>query len=105
GVRGGAGGGRDGFPLGQTLGILRGVGAGARRPAGGHGHLRPPAVHAHAALQPPLGEEDLDQEKIRELVISMRQQIYAQNEAEVSKRWNFEDGIKRPYFHVKPKSP
>ncbi|XP_065510115.1 pre-mRNA-processing factor 39-like [Caloenas nicobarica] len=47
-------------------------------------------------------QEDLDQEKIRELVISMRQQIYAQNEAEVSKRWNFEDGIKRPYFHVKP---
>uniref|UniRef100_A0A663F1X4 Suppressor of forked domain-containing protein n=1 Tax=Aquila chrysaetos chrysaetos TaxID=223781 RepID=A0A663F1X4_AQUCH len=48
------------------------------------------------------GKADLDQEKIRELVISMRQQIYAQNEAEVSKRWNFEDGIKRPYFHVKP---
>ncbi|XP_051632061.1 LOW QUALITY PROTEIN: pre-mRNA-processing factor 39-like, partial [Manacus candei] len=46
--------------------------------------------------------EDLDQEKIRELVISMRQQIHAQNEAEVGKRWNFEDGIKRPYFHVKP---
>ncbi|KAM7028226.1 pre-mRNA-processing factor 39-like [Acridotheres tristis] len=51
---------------------------------------------------PPEGQEDLDQEKIRELVISMRQQIYTQNEAEVSKRWNFEDGIKRPYFHVKP---
>ncbi|XP_067170871.1 pre-mRNA-processing factor 39-like [Apteryx mantelli] len=48
------------------------------------------------------GQEDLDQEKIRELVISMRQQIYTQNEAEVSKRWNFEEGIKRPYFHVKP---
>ncbi|XP_027563446.1 pre-mRNA-processing factor 39-like [Neopelma chrysocephalum] len=32
----------------------------------------------------------------------MRQQIHAQNEAEVGKRWNFEDGIKRPYFHVKP---
>lgn len=47
-------------------------------------------------------QEDLDQEKIRELVISMRQQIHAQNEAEVSKRWNFEDGIKRPYFHVRP---
>ncbi|KAM4754386.1 uncharacterized protein ACIQIH_000359 isoform 2-T2 [Cyanocitta cristata] len=101
-VRGGRGGGRDGFPLGQALGIVRGVGAGARRPPRRHRHLRPPAVHAHPALQPPLGEEDLDQEKIRELVISMRQQIYAQNEAEVSKRWNFEDGIKRPYFHVKP---
>ncbi|XP_039338625.1 pre-mRNA-processing factor 39-like isoform X1 [Mauremys reevesii] len=45
---------------------------------------------------------DLDQDKIRELVISIRQQVYTQNEAEVSKRWNFEEGIKRPYFHVKP---
>ncbi|XP_032939381.1 pre-mRNA-processing factor 39-like [Catharus ustulatus] len=56
--------------------------------------------------EPPPGapepQQDLDQEKIRELVISMRQQIHAQNEAEVSKRWSFEDGIKRPYFHVKP---
>ncbi|XP_053823948.1 pre-mRNA-processing factor 39-like [Vidua chalybeata] len=51
---------------------------------------------------PPEAQEEPDQEKIRELVISMRQQIHAQNEAEVSKRWNFEDGIKRPYFHVKP---
>uniref|UniRef100_A0A8C7A312 Pre-mRNA-processing factor 39-like n=1 Tax=Nothoprocta perdicaria TaxID=30464 RepID=A0A8C7A312_NOTPE len=42
------------------------------------------------------------EEQIRELVISMRQQIHAQNEAEVGKRWNFEEGIKRPYFHVKP---
>ncbi|NXB40128.1 PRP39 factor, partial [Eulacestoma nigropectus] len=55
-----------------------------------------------AGKGPPEAQEELDQEKIRELVISMRQQIYAQNEAEVSKRWNFEDGIKRPYFHVKP---
>ncbi|XP_010187780.1 PREDICTED: pre-mRNA-processing factor 39-like, partial [Mesitornis unicolor] len=60
----------------------------------------PPGVEGKASAKDP--EEDLDQEKIRELVISMRQQIYAQNEAEVSKRWNFEDGIKRPYFHVKP---
>ncbi|XP_061462610.1 pre-mRNA-processing factor 39-like isoform X3 [Rhineura floridana] len=44
----------------------------------------------------------LDQDRIRELVISLRQQIYTQNENEVSKRWNFEEGIKRPYFHVKP---
>ncbi|XP_063001860.1 pre-mRNA-processing factor 39-like isoform X2 [Elgaria multicarinata webbii] len=44
----------------------------------------------------------LDQDKIRELALSIRQQMFAQNEAEVSKRWNFEEGIKRPYFHVKP---
>uniref|UniRef100_U3FZ65 Pre-mRNA-processing factor 39 n=2 Tax=Micrurus TaxID=8634 RepID=U3FZ65_MICFL len=44
----------------------------------------------------------LDPEKLIEQSISIRQQIFSQNEAEVSKRWNFEDGIKRPYFHVKP---
>ncbi|KAJ6654268.1 hypothetical protein lerEdw1_007365 [Lerista edwardsae] len=44
----------------------------------------------------------LDPDKLRELAISVRQPIFAQNEAEVSKRWNFEEGIKRPYFHVKP---
>ncbi|KAL7978347.1 hypothetical protein Chor_014886, partial [Crotalus horridus] len=44
----------------------------------------------------------LDPEKVLEQSISIRQQIFLQNEAEVSKRWNFEDGIKRPYFHVKP---
>uniref|UniRef100_A0AAY4CR28 Uncharacterized protein n=1 Tax=Denticeps clupeoides TaxID=299321 RepID=A0AAY4CR28_9TELE len=27
---------------------------------------------------------------------------YLNNEAEVRKRWEFEDAIKRPYFHVKP---
>lgn len=36
----------------------------------------------------------MDQDKIRELVISIRQQIHSQNEAEVSKRWNFEEGVR-----------
>ncbi|XP_070622379.1 pre-mRNA-processing factor 39-like isoform X1 [Erythrolamprus reginae] len=44
----------------------------------------------------------LDPEKILEQSVSIRQQIFLQNEGEVSKRWNFEEGIKRPYFHVKP---
>nr|XP_060614554.1 pre-mRNA-processing factor 39-like [Anolis sagrei ordinatus] len=44
----------------------------------------------------------VDEDKILEMSLSIRQQIFSQNEAEVSKRWNFEDGIKRPYFHVKP---
>ncbi|NXS71599.1 PRP39 factor, partial [Pandion haliaetus] len=51
----------------------------------------PPGVEGKtAATDPQVGTQR--REKIRELVISMRQQIYAQNEAEVSKRWNFEDG-------------
>lgn len=35
----------------------------------------------------------MDQDKIRELAVSVRQQIFTQNEAEVSKRWNFEEGV------------
>ncbi|XP_069501064.1 uncharacterized protein [Ambystoma mexicanum] len=45
---------------------------------------------------------DVDKQKMRELIISLREQMYKQNEAEVSKRWTFEEAIKRPYFHVKP---
>uniref|UniRef100_UPI003AAD2698 pre-mRNA-processing factor 39 n=1 Tax=Centroberyx gerrardi TaxID=166262 RepID=UPI003AAD2698 len=41
-------------------------------------------------------------QKIREQVLVRRDKVYQQNEGEVRKRWHFEDGIKRPYFHVKP---
>ncbi|KAF5896030.1 pre-mRNA-processing factor 39-like isoform X2 [Clarias magur] len=41
-------------------------------------------------------------QKMRELILAIREETYQQNEAEVRKRWNYEDAIKRPYFHVKP---
>ncbi|XP_020491477.1 pre-mRNA-processing factor 39 isoform X1 [Labrus bergylta] len=41
-------------------------------------------------------------QKIREQVLLRRDKVYQDNEGEVRKRWNFEDAIKRPYFHVKP---
>ncbi|KAJ1105904.1 hypothetical protein NDU88_003307 [Pleurodeles waltl] len=47
-------------------------------------------------------QSDVDVQKMRELIISLREQLYKQNEAEVSRRWTFEEAIKRPYFHVKP---
>ncbi|XP_064407804.1 pre-mRNA-processing factor 39 isoform X2 [Latimeria chalumnae] len=47
-----------------------------------------------------LGESD--REKARELLIAMQQEFYTLNEQQVSLRWNFEEGIKRPYFHVRP---
>ncbi|XP_062858347.1 pre-mRNA-processing factor 39 [Trichomycterus rosablanca] len=58
----------------------------------------------------PPGTEDLPDpakrvteiENMRHKVIETRQEIFNQNEHEVSKRWAFEEGIKRPYFHVKP---
>ncbi|KAM9435807.1 pre-mRNA-processing factor 39 [Clarias gariepinus] len=57
----------------------------------------------------PPGTEDLPDpakrvteiENMRHKVIETRQEIFNHNEHEVSKRWAFEEGIKRPYFHVK----
>ncbi|KAK6297636.1 hypothetical protein J4Q44_G00322190 [Coregonus suidteri] len=57
----------------------------------------------------PAGTEDLPDpakrvteiENMRHKVIESRQEVFNQNEQEVSKRWAFEEGIKRPYFHVK----
>ncbi|KAK3598661.1 hypothetical protein CHS0354_020419 [Potamilus streckersoni] len=39
---------------------------------------------------------------LREKIIETREVVFKQNEEEISKRWAFEEGIKRPYFHVKP---
>ncbi|XP_056328556.1 pre-mRNA-processing factor 39 isoform X1 [Danio aesculapii] len=60
--------------------------------------------------RPPGDEEHVDNgkdseeavQKMQELLLVSREQVYQQNEAEVRKRWNFEESIKRPYFHVKP---
>uniref|UniRef100_A0A674P5D0 PRP39 pre-mRNA processing factor 39 homolog (yeast) n=1 Tax=Takifugu rubripes TaxID=31033 RepID=A0A674P5D0_TAKRU len=40
-------------------------------------------------------------ENMRHKVIEIRQELFNHNEHEVSKRWAFEEAIKRPYFHVK----
>lgn len=45
--------------------------------------------------------EELKQE-IRDMVLARRDKMYQDNEGEVRKRWQFEEAIKRPYFHVKP---
>ncbi|XP_048086917.1 pre-mRNA-processing factor 39 isoform X1 [Alosa alosa] len=41
-------------------------------------------------------------QKMQELLLASREKVFQDNEAEVRKRWTFEDAIKRPYFHVKP---
>uniref|UniRef100_A0A4W3H874 PRP39 pre-mRNA processing factor 39 homolog (yeast) n=1 Tax=Callorhinchus milii TaxID=7868 RepID=A0A4W3H874_CALMI len=41
-------------------------------------------------------------ENMRHRIIEIRQETHNHNENEVSRRWTFEEGIKRPYFHVKP---
>ncbi|XP_013092312.2 pre-mRNA-processing factor 39-like isoform X2 [Biomphalaria glabrata] len=48
-----------------------------------------------------MGDEK-EVKKVRVKYIESRETIFKQNEAEVSKRWTFEENIRRPYFHVKP---
>ncbi|XP_048032967.1 pre-mRNA-processing factor 39 isoform X3 [Megalobrama amblycephala] len=67
-------------------------------------------ITADEEERPPGEEESADNgedseeavQKMQELLLISREELYQQNEAEVRKRWNYEDAIKRPYFHVKP---
>lgn len=49
----------------------------------------------------PTPQDDLHAQMQTKLV-EQRQIVFAANVAEVQNRVAFEDGIKRPYFHVKP---
>ncbi|XP_018113033.1 pre-mRNA-processing factor 39 isoform X1 [Xenopus laevis] len=42
------------------------------------------------------------QSKIKAQVLTIRDQLFLLNEAEVRKRWNYEEAITRPYFHATP---
>ncbi|KAM9795500.1 pre-mRNA-processing factor 39 [Neosynchiropus ocellatus] len=61
---------------------------------------RPPGEEEPATPEGQDTEELM--KKIREQVLLRRDKVHKENEAEVRKRWNFEDAIKRPYFHVRP---
>ncbi|XP_075902884.1 pre-mRNA-processing factor 39 [Nelusetta ayraudi] len=60
---------------------------------------RPPGEEVPATPEGTDTEELM--QKIREQVLLRRDKVYQDNEGEVRNRWNFEDAIKRPYFHVK----
>nr|XP_013097802.1 unnamed protein product [Stomoxys calcitrans] len=47
-----------------------------------------------------LTEEEIS--TIKDKVISIRRKLHKSTVAAVTARWTFEEGIKRPYFHVKP---
>ncbi|KAJ3606207.1 hypothetical protein NHX12_025727 [Muraenolepis orangiensis] len=75
--------------------------------SGEDGETTPAAAVDQEDLPP--GMEDLPDpakrvteiENMRHKVIETRQEYFNHNEHEVSKRWAFEEAIKRPYFHVK----
>jgi len=48
------------------------------------------------------GKEERNLEVLRHKIISERESIFVETAEEIKKRWQYEDGIKRPYFHVKP---
>ncbi|XP_077388287.1 pre-mRNA-processing factor 39 isoform X2 [Festucalex cinctus] len=64
------------------------------------GNEMPPGEEEPATPEGTDSEELI--QRIRDQVLSRREKIHQENENEVRKRWNFEDTIKRPYFHVKP---
>ncbi|CAK1550545.1 unnamed protein product [Leptosia nina] len=45
---------------------------------------------------------DEEGQAIKERIIAARRKVHKTTGEEVAARWNFEEGIKRPYFHVKP---
>ncbi|XP_062502686.1 pre-mRNA-processing factor 39-like [Corticium candelabrum] len=47
------------------------------------------------------GDPSRGLERVKDKLVSQRQAIYQQTEEDVQKRWAYEEGIKRPYFHVK----
>ncbi|UYV80457.1 PRPF39 [Cordylochernes scorpioides] len=62
-----------------------------------------PEKMAEADVPPGLeSEEKSEPTELKEKLLESRTAIFKKNEEEVQKRWTFEEGIKRPYFHVKP---
>ncbi|XP_072929871.1 uncharacterized protein [Epargyreus clarus] len=73
------------------------------------GEVREAGGAAPALDLPPGEDEPLDHvaseeeaQAIKERVIAARRKVHKTTGEEVAARWTFEEGIKRPYFHVKP---
>nr|XP_006824828.1 PREDICTED: pre-mRNA-processing factor 39-like [Saccoglossus kowalevskii] len=65
----------------------------------------PPGVEAPPGMEDPetnASKLDAETVAIRTKIIETRKEVFRVTEEEVSRRWAFEEGIKRPYFHVKP---
>lgn len=45
---------------------------------------------------------DEETKAIRDRIVSIRRKMHKATVSAVQARWNYEEGIKRPYFHVKP---
>ncbi|CAH0594249.1 unnamed protein product [Chrysodeixis includens] len=73
------------------------------------GEVREAAGAAPQLDLPPGEDEPLDHvaseeeaQAIKERVIAARRKVHKTTGEQVAARWTFEEGIKRPYFHVKP---
>lgn len=50
----------------------------------------------------PAAKTDEETTALRERIVSLRRKVHKVTVSAVADRWNYEEGIKRPYFHVKP---
>nr|XP_037272343.1 pre-mRNA-processing factor 39-like isoform X2 [Rhipicephalus microplus] len=62
----------------------------------------PPGVEDATKEDTKALKNDNEAKYIRDKVVEKRRELFKANESEVGRRWAFEEGIKRPYFHVKP---
>ncbi|XP_018793549.1 PREDICTED: pre-mRNA-processing factor 39 [Bactrocera latifrons] len=59
-------------------------------------------VASHIDLGDVSNISEEEETTIKDKVISIRRKLHKATVAAVTARWTFEEGIKRPYFHVKP---
>ncbi|KAL8583545.1 hypothetical protein ACOMHN_054861 [Nucella lapillus] len=60
----------------------------------------PPGADAPPGLDSAVDDAEIKKVKVK--LLEIKEALFKQNENEVSKRWAFEEAIRRPYFHVKP---
>ncbi|XP_014239862.1 pre-mRNA-processing factor 39 [Cimex lectularius] len=62
----------------------------------------PPGDESDGEEEPKSAHTDEETALMRDKIISIGKKIFKDTISEVITRWNYEEGIKRPYFHVKP---
>lgn len=60
------------------------------------------AVASQVELSDSSNITEEEETAIKDKIISIRRKLHKSTVAAVTARWTFEEGIKRPYFHVKP---
>jgi len=62
----------------------------------------PPGVESDGGDALPQANDEEEDKLIQQLILNSREEVYQKTSDDVKLRYSYEQGIKRPYFHVKP---